>query len=962
MAISHIGTANGTTSATQAYLAGDLLVAEVFRNGSTTAPTVPGGWTGKGTALAVQTAYSRVYTQIAASSGSSSGTWTNASRVIFRVYRGASDIGTPASGSGSGASVSFPALTRTVPATSWVGRTAFHRTSTTMPTPGGVAATQRTITSGNPIGAGFDSNGVAGANPTVNSVTASASSGWHAWTYEILEAATATTVTPTGIADAGGVGTPSVVGLVKGWYGDDTLVDGATLTTSSAGANDDAFSLVGSTPVLRKVGARWWIEVANTATAHQFRWNDIDIAAFSTSFEFDPGANAPGAMAVIHHGGHSGGQLFRLQYNTNQTVSLADSTGTVLSSASITPALTLGIGAYRFTLWRPDPAVDSIEERVYAPDGSLFFTRTQALGSTNNLTLAIWGRQSGGAYGPGLFGNLEVANTGAELPPVASGATSVSPAGIATAAAMGAIALTLGALTLGLTGIASAEALGVPTVSATITSSPSGISTAAAPGTPTVSATAPTTTLSPAGITDGSGVGSPAVSATISTSPAGIPTAAALGAPGATGVVTSAPSGIGSGAVPGTPAASTAVTASPAGIADPTTVGTPAASSSLTAVPEGVPTAGAAGDPAAQLGVVTSAPAGISSATSTGSPEAVVGELVASPTGVPSAATLGAPAASPVIAVGPSGVGSLAEVGTPAATVPTTSTPAGIGSAAQPGAPSAAAVWLATPAGIGSATGAGEPGVAFAVQTSPTGIPTGAAAGTPQGVLGAALSPEGIASAAAVGSPSATGTVSTSPAGVAAAAAAGTPAVSTATSSTPTGISTGQGVGSPGLSTSLTASPDGVATAAAAGAPSATSTVLVGPDGVPSGVTVGAPVLVTGSALTPTGIPSLAVAGNAGVDIECRRHTERHTLGGSTRAADGCHGLGLPPDRGDEPGRHGRADGDHSHHRAAHQHHLSGHPRRTQRRLARHRLAHWRPHGGRRRIPDRARGRDHPDR
>lgn len=86
--ITYIGEATGTTSATlPSHQAGDLILAFAFRDGSTTFPTQPSGWTtvaGRaGTSASARTAY-----KVAASGGEATGTWTNASTVIFLVYRG----------------------------------------------------------------------------------------------------------------------------------------------------------------------------------------------------------------------------------------------------------------------------------------------------------------------------------------------------------------------------------------------------------------------------------------------------------------------------------------------------------------------------------------------------------------------------------------------------------------------------------------------------------------------------------------------------------------------------------------------------------------------------------------------------------------------------------------------------------------------------------------------------------
>ena len=86
--ITYIGSATGTTSATlPAHQAGDLIIGFAFRDGSTTAPTRPSGWTTIDTATGILCSGALAY-KVAASSSETTGTWTNAISVIFLVYRG----------------------------------------------------------------------------------------------------------------------------------------------------------------------------------------------------------------------------------------------------------------------------------------------------------------------------------------------------------------------------------------------------------------------------------------------------------------------------------------------------------------------------------------------------------------------------------------------------------------------------------------------------------------------------------------------------------------------------------------------------------------------------------------------------------------------------------------------------------------------------------------------------------
>lgn len=95
MAISYIGSATGSTSATlPAHQAGDLIIVFAYRAGSTSTPSVP--TSPAYTSIVSNTANSVVNAAqaavvgylIAASSSETSGTWSGASRIDCHVYRG----------------------------------------------------------------------------------------------------------------------------------------------------------------------------------------------------------------------------------------------------------------------------------------------------------------------------------------------------------------------------------------------------------------------------------------------------------------------------------------------------------------------------------------------------------------------------------------------------------------------------------------------------------------------------------------------------------------------------------------------------------------------------------------------------------------------------------------------------------------------------------------------------------
>lgn len=90
MAISYIGQGSGVDTATlPTHQADDFILVFAYRDGSTTPPTVPGGFTTIGSAGANSNSEVTAY-KFAASSSETIGTWTNATALIVLVYRGVS--------------------------------------------------------------------------------------------------------------------------------------------------------------------------------------------------------------------------------------------------------------------------------------------------------------------------------------------------------------------------------------------------------------------------------------------------------------------------------------------------------------------------------------------------------------------------------------------------------------------------------------------------------------------------------------------------------------------------------------------------------------------------------------------------------------------------------------------------------------------------------------------------------
>lgn len=230
MAISYIGAASGTTSATvPAHVSGDLLIAWAYRDGSTTAPTLPSGWTSASSAGANSNA--AVLAWRISDGTATSGTWTNASRLLIAVYRGASGVGAVATGGAASTSVTYPALTLQG-ASSWCARFAGHRSVNTTLEAAPTGYTQRsTLVDATCETVAHDSGAVVASVAADTVAVGGTSSGWRAVSVELLAATVSAGIT------GGGGGTGGYVGCTSG-CGNLYQSTGRTLsvTVSAAGA------------------------------------------------------------------------------------------------------------------------------------------------------------------------------------------------------------------------------------------------------------------------------------------------------------------------------------------------------------------------------------------------------------------------------------------------------------------------------------------------------------------------------------------------------------------------------------------------------------------------------------------------------------------------------------------------------------------------------------------------------
>ena len=348
-------------------------------------------------------------------------------------------------------------------------------------------------------------------------------------------------------------------------------------------------------------------------------------------------------------------------------------------------------------------------------------------------------------------------------PGAATGTRSADPAQAADGS-MG-VSFSLNAASTGTTlspsGIASAEALGSPTVTATLTASPSGVASAEAFGTVTRGPVQPTgiasaqaigaavvsllLTVSPTGIGTAEAFGTPTATATLTASPTVITTAEAFGTLTATKTLTASPTGIGSGEALGTPSVTTAGSVAPTGIGSAQAFGAPVVSGLLTVNPTAVGISEAFGTPTASV-PITAAPSGIGSGEAFGTPSVTTSGVV-SPNGIASAETFGAVTAIRPVTAQPTGIGTAELVNNVVVSLPYTVTLVGIGSAQAMGTPSSTNILTVQPVTLGDMAQYGNPTAGGLLTVGPTGIGTGYGPGFPTVTQAALIQPVGIPSA-----------------------------------------------------------------------------------------------------------------------------------------------------------------------------------------------------------------------
>ena len=191
MAIEFISQATGTNSATITGIqSGDIVLAFAYRDGNTTAPTLPSSPTAWNdiSSSGGNSNSSRIAWFRATGTSVDSGTFTNATSVVLLAYRGCvasgSPIGVSAGGGAQSTNVSYPALSLTVTdGSSWVVGFAGHRsTNTSLETPPSTWQNRSSVVDATDEAAGHDSDGGLTSWSATTVSVGGTSSGWRSWT------------------------------------------------------------------------------------------------------------------------------------------------------------------------------------------------------------------------------------------------------------------------------------------------------------------------------------------------------------------------------------------------------------------------------------------------------------------------------------------------------------------------------------------------------------------------------------------------------------------------------------------------------------------------------------------------------------------------------------------------------------------------------------------------------------
>jgi|GEM_PF-1480114 len=180
----------GTSVSIPAHQNGDLIVMFAYRDGSNTAPGLPSGWINIGTAGGANSNSSRLAYRVATGSGTTSGTWNNATELTTHVYRGhnsATPIGVNGNTGTAGTTITYPNLSLSITnGTSFVVGFAGHRSTDTNVRNAPSGMVNRISATGSGNVAGHDTNGGVPSWSSTGVSVGGTFSGWRARTLEII--------------------------------------------------------------------------------------------------------------------------------------------------------------------------------------------------------------------------------------------------------------------------------------------------------------------------------------------------------------------------------------------------------------------------------------------------------------------------------------------------------------------------------------------------------------------------------------------------------------------------------------------------------------------------------------------------------------------------------------------------------------------------------------------------------
>ncbi len=194
MALSYVGYASAASAsvALPAFTAGDLAIVFAYRDGSNTAPSLPGGWTNRTSAGGTSNSF-RVGYRVLQASDTTTSVWTNATEIQVLVLRGqhpTAPLGTDQlafNGSGTSITYTAPLTLNVTDGSSWIVGLAGHRTATDV--------LSRTVTGMTTRSSGGAATSLgahteqAAAWATGEAFTVNASSAWRSYVAEVVAAA-----------------------------------------------------------------------------------------------------------------------------------------------------------------------------------------------------------------------------------------------------------------------------------------------------------------------------------------------------------------------------------------------------------------------------------------------------------------------------------------------------------------------------------------------------------------------------------------------------------------------------------------------------------------------------------------------------------------------------------------------------------------------------------------------------